>query len=137
MEDKWPNQRYLKDKPCRRCGNIFTPTGPCSHYCSDLCREEGSRHRYLKRYYGLSLDEYNSMLEKQNHKCAICLGEGFLMKEHYKMKLVVDHCHEGGQVRGLLCHNCNRGLGLFKDDPESLLRGVEYLKEGSETIRKE
>lgn len=46
----------------------------------------------------------------------------------HKLKLVVDHCHSSGKVRGLLCHNCNRALGLFQDSMSSLTRAIEYLK---------
>ena len=55
------------------------------------------------------------------------------MAEHHKMKLVVDHCHATGTVRGLLCHNCNRALGLLHDNTEVLLNAIKYL-EGATTI---
>lgn len=58
------------------------------------------------------------------------------MAAHHKMKLVVDHCHSSGVVRGLLCHNCNRALGLLKDSTRNLESAIRYL-EGAETIRKE
>jgi len=48
-------------------------------------------------------------------------------EKRHSMKLVVDHCHEGGQVRGLLCHNCNRALGLLKDDVDTLQKAIDYL----------
>lgn len=73
------------------------------------------------------------MYERQNGKCQICQGDGFLMREDHQAKLMVDHCHTTGRVRGLLCHNCNRALGLFKDSPEALSRALEYLK-GATTI---
>ena len=57
------------------------------------------------------------------------------MATHHKMKLVVDHCHKNGQVRGLLCHNCNRALGLLGDDIGSIKNCIEYL-EGATTSRK-
>lgn len=133
---KYPNE-YFRDKNCRNCEGIFTPVAPSQIYCGPTCAELGGRDTYLKRKYGISLKFYNNLLEEQDNRCKICLGEGFLMAEHHRMKLVVDHCHTNGNVRGLLCHNCNRALGLLKDDQETLLRGVEYLKEGSETIRKE
>ena len=133
---KHPNTHF-NDKPCHWCGTLFTPTAPSHHNCSDGCSSNTYRDKYLKRTYGISLVEYNSMLEEQDYKCKICLGDGFLMAGHHVMKLVVDHCHETGVVRGLLCHNCNRALGLFKDDADIVSRGVEYLKKGSETIRKE
>lgn len=80
------------------------------------------------RKYGITTKGYNEMYESQQGKCAICNGEGFCMAEHHKLKLVVDHCHTTGAVRGLLCHNCNRALGLFKDNIESLEKAVRYLK---------
>lgn len=55
------------------------------------------------------------------------------MLNHHKSKLVVDHCHDTGIVRGLLCHNCNRALGLFKDKIEVLKNAIKYL-EGATTI---
>lgn len=63
----------------------------------------------------------------QSGLCAICGGEGFTMKECHSLKLVVDHCHATGKVRGLLCHNCNRALGLLKDSSESLRCAINYL----------
>lgn len=50
------------------------------------------------------------------------------MANHHKMKLVVDHCHVTGKVRGLLCHNCNRALGLLKDSVDNLSKAIDYLK---------
>ena len=133
---KYPNA-YFRDKNCKSCNKVFTPVTPAQFACSPECADKLGRDTYLKRKYNISLEDYNRMLEEQEHKCAICKGEGFLMNKCHKMKLVVDHCHTNGNVRGLLCHNCNRALGLLQDDPEALLRGVEYLKKGSETIRKE
>lgn len=72
----------------------------------------------LSSNYGLTVEKYNEMATNQNNKCLLCLGE---------TRLVVDHCHETGNVRGLLCNNCNQGLGLFKDNINNLGRAIEYL----------
>ena len=75
----------------------------------------------LKRSYGISVEDYDRMLEKQGGKCAIC-GE---VDDHHS--LAVDHCHETGAVRGLLCSLCNRGLGLFKDRADLLTAAIKHL----------
>ena len=84
--------------------------------------------RYLQRNYRITLRQYEDLRQKQAGLCAICGSEGFVMTSHHKMKLVVDHCHASGQVRGLLCHNCNRALGLLKDSDEVLQRAIDYLR---------
>ncbi|AXH71998.1 MAG: recombination endonuclease VII [Podoviridae sp. ctbj_2] len=122
-------QKWFKDKPCKNCSKLFTPKAPCEKYCSDLCKNRGLQNRYFIKNYGLTVDKYESMLQDQNHLCAICHTEGFIMnKERHKMKLVVDHCHTTGVVRGLLCHNCNRALGLFQDSQVNLTTAINYLK---------
>jgi hypothetical protein len=85
-----------------------------------------TRHRKyeLNKKYNLTEEEYNQMLINQGGCCAIC-GTN---KPTGKWKVfAVDHNHETGQVRELLCNECNRGIGLLKDDPERLLKAAEYL----------
>ena len=126
---KYP-QGYFKDKPCRECKTMFTPKAPSELYCSDPCKDRGITSAYLKRNYNITLACYEKMHEEQGGLCKICQGEGFVMsavKNGHVNKLVVDHCHDSGEVRGLLCHNCNRALGLLKDDPAVLKRAIEYL----------
>lgn len=134
-EDKgsWP-QKWFRDKNCKMCGKTFTPTSPCMFYCSEPCEVDGYTNNYLKRNYGVTLSWYKEKHQEQGGRCAICNGEGFIMDpSRHRTKLVVDHCHDTGRVRGLLCHNCNRALGLFKDSETSLLSAVSYLK-GATTI---
>jgi hypothetical protein len=75
----------------------------------------------LKRY-GLTIKSYKVLVDKQAGVCAIC-GES----ETTFARLSVDHCHISGRIRGLLCNNCNRGIGLLKDSATILLRAHEYL----------
>jgi hypothetical protein len=82
----------------------------------------------LQRHYGLSLAEYDDMLESQDNGCAIC---GKPPEENGK-RLSVDHDHETGKVRGLLCNCCNRGLGIFHDDIALMRDAIEYLEGGVE-----
>lgn len=77
---------------------------------------------YLKRAYNITLEEYDRMLKAQGGKCAICSCELKGRNCH------VDHNHETGEVRGLLCHSCNVGLGMFRDDRGRFLKASEYLK---------
>ena len=124
--EKYP-QKHFNDKECRVCCQDFNPSAPSELYCSDMCKDYAYTSRYLERTYGITLDDYNAMLDDQDEVCLICKGEGFYMKEEHKLRLVVDHCHQTGKVRGLLCHNCNRGLGLFKDNSQALRDAADYL----------
>lgn len=123
---KYP-QGYFKPKPCKNCAVEFTPNAPSEMYCSDHCKDIGVQSAYLMRCYGITAKDYADMYEKQEGLCAICGGEGFTMKKMHTLKLVVDHCHTTGKVRGLLCHNCNRALGLMKDSIKNLGAAMEYL----------
>ena len=76
------------------------------------------------------------MLEEQKYLCKICHLPGFKLDPQSCTLLVVDHCHTTSLVRGLLCHNCNRALGLLKDNISSVKRALFYLK-SAETISKE
>lgn len=78
----------------------------------------------LKRAYGISYQEYLHMLEAQQNACAICGIE----KENVSRAFAVDHCHDTGKVRGLLCNNCNTGIGNLRDDIGLLERAIVYLK---------
>lgn len=135
---KYPNG-YFNPKTCRRCSKEFIPEAPSQHYCSKECR---GMNAYYIRCYGITEDDFEAIKKGQDFKCALCGGEGFVMDngKNTHEKLVVDHDHTTGKVRELLCHNCNRALGLFKDNPELLRKAAGYLekhREGATTIRKE
>jgi hypothetical protein len=81
--------------------------------------------KYNNKYlYNLTEEVYNSMLFNQNGLCKIC-GTPHIETRIGRLRL--DHNHDTGEIRGLLCHNCNLGLGLFKDDKQSLLKAIKYL----------
>src|SRR5207248_1961528 len=85
-----------------------------------------------KRVFGLTLQERDTIIERQDGKCAICGQVPRLSDKPQNGRrdaLCVDHCHRSGKVRGLLCDDCNRGLGSFKDDVTTLRRAIKYLKE--------
>jgi hypothetical protein len=82
------------------------------------------RDSVYKRHFGITLKDYEDMLFKQNGVCAICLKEC-----KTGQRLAVDHCHTTGKVRGLLCMECNRGLGAFKDNVVVLTTAIKYLED--------
>ena len=79
-------------------------------------------HRQRRNRYGLSKDEYRALLADHGRRCGIC-GDRCSERD----SLSVDHCHESGMVRGLLCNVCNRAIGLLGDSPEKLARAMAYL----------
>jgi len=83
------------------------------------------------RRYGITVDDILAMELAQKNRCAICGNEETALDNRQRVKsLAVDHDHETGKVRGLLCNNCNRAIGLLGDDVGVLLNAVEYLRNG-------
>lgn len=87
-------------------------------YCSK--NPDIVKNTVLKTVYGITLKQYKDLKSKQNDKCLIC---------NEIKKLHIDHDHLTGKIRGLLCGNCNRGIGLFKDNVKFLENAIYYLKE--------
>lgn len=140
-------EKRYHGKPCKNCGQ--TEKYVSSYNCTVCLAERGKRwHREnyqhnpewrktrtteerrqygidwkLKDRYGLTRDEYEAMLEAQDNRCPICERSFDEVKPH------IDHCHDTGRVRGVLCGNCNPGLGLFADDVDRLERATRYLYE--------
>lgn len=88
-----------------------------------------ARARMLRRNYGLTSEAYDAMVEAQNNQCLICRASG---EEVRSSRLVVDHCHVTGAVRGLLCHKCNLLLGHADDMIERLEQAIIYLRDRGE-----
>lgn len=78
------------------------------------------RQAEIQNRYGLTVNQYDALLESQNNACAICLSV-FTKTPH------VDHCHATQRVRGLLCTHCNMAIGLFQDEVGKLSRAIAYL----------
>jgi hypothetical protein len=91
-------------------------------------RQAEDRDAHLRRTFGFSTIGYEAMLASQGGGCAIC------GKPPGKISLHVDHDHESGEIRGLLCVGCNNALGQFRDDAMLLGRGISYLARDLETI---
>lgn len=95
--------------------------------CKACVREYSKQHRLRNRcaQHGITLDDYERMMHEQKGRCRIC------RTSFGQRPPVVDHCHAEGYVRGLLCGECNLGLGKFRDDPELLREAVRYLERGN------
>ena len=87
-----------------------------------------TKGRKLKYLYGITIEEYEALLEAQGGVCAVCKRPQRKVAWGAVVMMSVDHDHKTGVVRGLLCYHCNAGLGFFDDDPELLEAAVGYLK---------
>lgn len=99
----------------------------CLHTAQREYRKSNGYGASIKYRYGITLDDYNRMLMEQQNKCVLCSIE-FESIPGRLSKPVIDHNHSTGKVRALICHPCNVSLGLVKENPETLLKMVEYLK---------
>ncbi len=93
--------------------------------CHRTPTSKAAERAYTLKKYGLTVDQFNSLLANQNHSCACCKRKepgGAHNTWH------VDHCHVTGTVRGILCYHCNVGIGHLGDDLDGLLKAVEYLR---------
>ncbi len=106
--------------------------GPVSTNGHKWSKEEAAAYDKawtLKKKYGLSVEQYDRMVAVQNGCCAICGGKESHVHKSGKLKdLSVDHCHTTNAVRGLLCSNCNRGIGYLNDSIERVDRAAAYLR---------
>lgn len=114
-------------KRCPECGEVKphsewernrTSSDGWASYCQK-CRAGRNRVSYFKRKYGLTPAELDALIAEQRGVCCICLAAP---AEH------VDHCHETGKVRGVLCFSCNAALGQFKDRPDAMRRAAAYVE---------
>jgi hypothetical protein len=111
--------------------NQSTSTGygsycrPCQNAKARESRDRlygSARHYHLRRRYGIGAGDVVELLERQGGECAVCQQTLSIERCH------VDHDHETGMVRGILCFSCNGGLGQFRDDPAVLRRAAVYLE---------
>lgn len=115
-----------KRKPCRDCGREKPPHPYNKSYCPDCVdrhaahRSNANNQRKRAARYGLTIDELNELLAIG--ECEVCGSE---------VKLVVDHDHSSGKVRGLLCDLCNKALGQARDDISILAGLIKYLQDRS------
>ena len=119
FENFYKNQQneHLESR-CKKCCNARNK----EYNNKDKDKSKKQRAAYWRKHkYGLTQEEYKNMILSQNNECAIC-------KKPSHKTLHVDHDHKTDKVRGLLCHECNTGIGLFNEDIDSLTNAVKYLK---------
>lgn len=121
-------------KRCRKCFSIHRRNHP------EIGRSEYRRNWQLKKKYGLESGEFEALWMIFKGTCEIC---GKKMERPTKGRgqgldvVAVDHDHETGEIRGLICNACNKGLGFFKDNVELLKKATEYLEIGGKVCRGE
>ena len=120
-----------KSKVCPKCGEDKPASEYYSNYgyCKPCHKEYGKnpdkqRHYQLRKKFGIGINDYNRMFEDQKGCCAIC-GDH---QSESNRALAVDHDHDTGYVRALLCMKCNTALGKFKDSIEVLQKALAYLE---------
>ncbi len=118
---------------CMVCGSVQLRRraprhagGPTRYSCLNIERQGDQRRNKQRlptpgRRANISYSDALAMIEAQAGRCQICGST---------TRIVIDHCHATKRVRGVLCHHCNIGLGGFRDNPEWMLRAIEYLKVG-------
>jgi hypothetical protein len=130
-------------KACAKCWNFFDATA----FYSDLRLKDGlqgecrkcrnleavkwqqrnprsKRNTHLKSKFGITIEQFDFLLKTQNNCCGICMSPTPKGRGTFH----VDHCHKTGTIRGLLCHDCNTGIGKFGDNIEALKKAVNYLE---------
>jgi hypothetical protein len=116
--------RQSKCKKCQRIRFLERMAQDAGKVRETVRRSQAKGRR--RRLYGISDETYQAMVVEQEGRCRICNKIPPPPMGTYG-GLVIDHCHRTQVVRGLLCHSCNRGIGLLGDDPETIQRAYEYI----------
>lgn len=133
------NHPYVLGRTCSTCNELKDASyytlerdsrcvgGIAMRSTCKSCTEFRKYKAFIKKRYGITWEDYQSLLEEQEYKCAIC-GASNSQSERTSGRLFVDHCHSTGKVRGLLCSKCNHALGQFNDDEKLLFKAISYLR---------
>jgi len=137
------NQKFCKPECARKktfaslrnciyCKKEFLGYRVDKKVCGDeLCLKSLSKSNSLSwriKSLGVSVSQFEELRRLQNDRCVICDLPETLIHKGKLQNLSIDHCHETGKIRGLLCKLCNMGLGLFKDDKKRLKKAIQYLE---------
>jgi len=123
--DKYPKAKQCYDgraPTCKACKNKKQR----KKYISGTSYKEKDRNKHYLRKYGITIEDYNQMLVEQKGMCKIC---GTKTPGDNITNFIVDHCHDTGVVRGLLCRKCNTGIGYLQDSYKVVQQAAYYLKE--------
>jgi len=137
-----PEEDFYKDsrtpgarrQGCKECSRKKNNKNYAVAHANTDARRVIARRSHLKHKYGITLEDYDALFAKQGGTCAICQGT----TGHVAMKedtLCVDHDHNTGEVRGLLCHPCNVMIGKAQDNSTILRRGAAYLDNLNRAVR--
>lgn len=147
-EHYWRKIIRPKTKQCRRCEQVLplakfyaerksadgraTMCKDCDDakgatYRASKAGKRSEKRKYLKKIYDITLEQWNEMYRAQGGVCAICHKRETTKNRYGMRQLSVDHNHETGKIRGLLCSNCNSMLGFVYDDPATLIEAAAYL----------
>lgn len=129
---EWKNKRPNKKKEYRR--KSYLNNKEHTLFVNEQWRQknwtkdkENKLRYHLKRFFNLTIEDYDNMVKEQKGLCKICNNP----PDTKHNKLYVDHCHNTKKIRGLLCHGCNAGIGLLKDNTDILRKAIEYLDKNS------
>jgi nitrate/TMAO reductase-like tetraheme cytochrome c subunit len=120
---EWERKNRVKLTANAKAWREANPDSVKEHYQNAKPKRKAIQ---LKINYGISLEEWNSMLIAQEFQCAICKTSD--PGDQNSKAWQTDHCHETGKVRGILCRQCNLGLGYFKDNVKALQEAIAYLE---------
>lgn len=141
VNDSWPTYLRCADGNEDNCaiGNLIDVGYVAGPSGSSRKNRQSQRQRYAVKYqdkirdlhlkdkFGISLERYNEMHAAQDGKCAICGNSETALRFGKIRNLAVDHCHTTGNVRGLLCGQCNPMIGYARDNTKILEKAIEYL----------
>lgn len=121
FENRKANRRHYR---CKECHGFYIKSWVSGNpeKRKKITQRYGIRHEMRFKRYGITMADYDDMLASQHYSCAIChlVAKG--------RELHIDHCHNSGKIRGLLCDQCNTGIGKLRHSPENALRAARYLR---------
>lgn len=125
-QDLKSNKKYGKKSQCKKCTQAYRTA---LYFSNEEFRQKTIKYasvRNRERKYNISEINYNNLLKNQNNCCAIC--NITLDKSKFGLIGQVDHCHNTGKIRGILCSQCNTGIGNLKHDTDIIKSAIKYLE---------